>query len=107
LQQLQLLLHQIMEQAYSSMPAAKGRIAVLKDQVNACEESFFINSVQFENKSSNSTAYLKSKNNLDHVRINLATVNYLVKILPESNSQLQMAMLVPIVHCELSCKDNA
>jgi hypothetical protein len=30
-----------MEQAYSSMPAAKGRIAVLKDQVNACEESFF------------------------------------------------------------------
>jgi outer membrane protein TolC len=96
-----------MEQAYSSMPAAKGRIAVLKDQVNACEESFFINSVQFENKSSNSTAYLKSKNNLDHVRINLATVNYLVKILPESNSQLQMAMLVPIVHCELSCKDNA
>jgi outer membrane protein TolC len=82
LQQLQLLLHQIMEQAYSSMPAAKGRIAILKDQVNACEESFFINSVQFENKSSNSTAYLKSKNNLDHVRINLATVNYPVKILP-------------------------
>jgi outer membrane protein TolC len=78
-----------MEQAYSSMPAAKGRIAILKDQVNACEESFFINSVQFENKSSNSTAYLKSKNNLDHVRINLATVNYLVKIMPESNSQPQ------------------
>lgn len=76
LQQLKLNLHQIIEQAFISMQTAKGRIAILENQVKAYEESFRINRVQFEKGVSNSTAYLVSKNNLDSARINLTNVNY-------------------------------
>ena len=76
LENTQSLLLQSIKQAHSEMTAAYERFQVLKDQVNAFQESYRVNEIRFNNGVSNIVEYIISKNNVENARINLANARY-------------------------------
>lgn len=67
---------QAIHQAHNDMQTSFKRFAIFKEQVNAYSESFRVNEIRFNTGVSNIVAYIISKNNLDHAKINLANARY-------------------------------
>lgn len=74
--QTKLDLRETIGKAYNDMETTFERYQLLKEQVEACRESFRINETRFNAGVSNSTDYLISKNNLDNAEVNLSNVRY-------------------------------
>ncbi len=73
---------QDIEKAYNNMETAYDRYFVLKEQVEAYEESYRINEMRFDNGVSNVVEYITSKNNVDIAQLNLnqARYEYLLRV---------------------------
>jgi len=76
LERTKLQLRTVIEQTYKDMNAAYERFELLKQQIDAYQESMRINNVRFANGVNNSVDYIISKNNLENARINLNNVKY-------------------------------
>jgi len=67
---------QSIQDAHNNMEASFKRYQVLKDQVNAYQESFRVNEVRFNNGVSNIIDYITSKNNMEVSKLNLNQTKY-------------------------------
>ncbi|MDT0678605.1 TolC family protein [Autumnicola musiva] len=69
-------LEQEIKLAYNQMQTAYKNYFILKDQVQAYNESYRVNEIRFRSGVSNFVEYIISKNNLDRAKINLTNSLY-------------------------------